>query len=342
MSMHVLVGVAGGIPEPLLRAQSVAGKFFLMFFAIALFAVVFGLVLFFASLFKGRTGEKCPGRAVRRPRDPAARLRPDVPRDPHHHPVVPREVRRGLVLGRQLRRRCSPSPSCCSCCATPPSGSSSCRSSRPAIGLVYAILIDRARGEAFAKALIFLPMAISMVGAQHHLEVRLPVQADLPPADRPAQRHPQGPRVRDPAVPHQRATEHLHADRRHGLDPGRLRDDRALGRHQGDPRRDHRGRQARRRAGLQDVPVHHPAEHPPGPRRRHHDDRHRHAEGLRHRPNHDRRPVRHLGGRQRVLQPELPLQRRRPRRGPRRAAVRARHPDRHLQHPSRCERRPEP
>jgi alpha-glucoside transport system permease protein len=33
------------------------------------------------------------------------------------------------------------------------------------LGLVYAILIDRARGEAVAKALIFLPMAISMVGA---------------------------------------------------------------------------------------------------------------------------------------------------------------------------------
>ncbi len=33
------------------------------------------------------------------------------------------------------------------------------------IGLLFAILIDRARGEAFAKALIFLPMAISLVGA---------------------------------------------------------------------------------------------------------------------------------------------------------------------------------
>jgi alpha-glucoside transport system permease protein len=33
------------------------------------------------------------------------------------------------------------------------------------IGLVYAVLIDRARAEAFAKALIFLPMAISLVGA---------------------------------------------------------------------------------------------------------------------------------------------------------------------------------
>lgn len=33
------------------------------------------------------------------------------------------------------------------------------------LGLLYAVLIDRARGEAIAKALIFMPMAISMVGA---------------------------------------------------------------------------------------------------------------------------------------------------------------------------------
>lgn len=34
-----------------------------------------------------------------------------------------------------------------------------------ALGLIYAVLIDGARGEAFAKSLIFLPMAISGVGA---------------------------------------------------------------------------------------------------------------------------------------------------------------------------------
>jgi len=33
------------------------------------------------------------------------------------------------------------------------------------VGLVYALVVDGARGEAFAKALIFLPMAISFVGA---------------------------------------------------------------------------------------------------------------------------------------------------------------------------------
>ncbi len=33
------------------------------------------------------------------------------------------------------------------------------------VGLVYAVLVDRARSEALAKGLIFLPMAISLVGA---------------------------------------------------------------------------------------------------------------------------------------------------------------------------------
>jgi alpha-glucoside transport system permease protein len=33
------------------------------------------------------------------------------------------------------------------------------------IGIVYAVLVDRSRFEKFAKALVFLPMAISMVGA---------------------------------------------------------------------------------------------------------------------------------------------------------------------------------
>jgi alpha-glucoside transport system permease protein len=33
------------------------------------------------------------------------------------------------------------------------------------VGLVYAVLIDRARFEKFAKALIFMPLAISLVGA---------------------------------------------------------------------------------------------------------------------------------------------------------------------------------
>ncbi|MEV8515922.1 sugar ABC transporter permease [Dactylosporangium sp. NPDC051484] len=34
-----------------------------------------------------------------------------------------------------------------------------------AFGLVYAVLVDKARGEGIAKSLIFMPMAISLVGA---------------------------------------------------------------------------------------------------------------------------------------------------------------------------------
>lgn len=34
-----------------------------------------------------------------------------------------------------------------------------------ALGLIYAVLVDRTRGEKLAKTLVFLPMAISMVGA---------------------------------------------------------------------------------------------------------------------------------------------------------------------------------
>lgn len=33
------------------------------------------------------------------------------------------------------------------------------------VGLLYAIVIDKAKGESFAKALVFMPMAISLVGA---------------------------------------------------------------------------------------------------------------------------------------------------------------------------------
>ena len=88
MATNVLGSVGTGIiPEPFLRAESVGGKFFLMFFAIAFFAAVFGLVLFLASLFKGRRGEKAQGVDLRGAGRHPARRRPDVPRDPHHHPV---------------------------------------------------------------------------------------------------------------------------------------------------------------------------------------------------------------------------------------------------------------
>jgi alpha-glucoside transport system permease protein len=164
MTTHVIAGVAGGIPEPLLRAQSVAGKFFLMFFAIALFAAVFGLVLFLASLFKGRSGERAQGALFV---GPAVFLLAFG----LMYPAI-------LTIIQSFRGKTgegSFSVANYTQMFTQPELLLVLRNTAiwvilvpflaTGVGLLYAILIDRARGEAFSKALIFLPMAISMVGA---------------------------------------------------------------------------------------------------------------------------------------------------------------------------------
>ncbi|GAA2388802.1 sugar ABC transporter permease [Dactylosporangium salmoneum] len=52
-----------------------------------------------------------------------------------------------------------------------------------AVGLVYAVLVDRSRFEAAAKALIFLPMAISFVGASIIWKFVYEYRPDLPGVD---------------------------------------------------------------------------------------------------------------------------------------------------------------
>ena len=59
------------------------------------------------------------------------------------------------------------------------------------IGLVYAVLIDKARIEAVAKALIFLPMAISLVGASIIWKFVYDYRSTENDADRPGQPDPQ-------------------------------------------------------------------------------------------------------------------------------------------------------
>lgn len=164
MVANVLSLAPSGIPEPFLRAESTMGKFFLMFFAVAFFAAVFGLVLFVASLFKGRSGERAQGALFAAP----AVLLLAVGLV---YPAV-------LTIIQSLRGRTGDggfSLENYSAMFTQPELLIVLRNTAlwvilvpflaTAIGLLYAIIIDRARGEAFAKALIFLPMAISMVGA---------------------------------------------------------------------------------------------------------------------------------------------------------------------------------
>jgi alpha-glucoside transport system permease protein len=165
MATNVLGSVGTGIiPEPFLRAESVGGKFFLMFFAIAFFAAVFGLVLFLASLFKGRSGEKAQGAIFVAPA--VFLLAVGL-----MYPAI-------LTMIQSLRGRSGEGGFTLAnytAMFTQPELLLVLRNTAlwvilvpflaTTIGLIYAILIDRARGEAFAKALIFLPMAISMVGA---------------------------------------------------------------------------------------------------------------------------------------------------------------------------------
>jgi alpha-glucoside transport system permease protein len=160
----VIGAVPAAIPEPFLRAQSVPGKFFLMFFAIFFFAVVFGLVLFLASLFKGKNGERVQGALFV---GPAVVLLAIGLMYPAILTIIQslrgRSGEAGFTLDNYVAMFTQPElllvlrNTALWVILVPTLATG--------IGLIYAILIDRARGEAFAKALIFLPMAISMVGA---------------------------------------------------------------------------------------------------------------------------------------------------------------------------------
>ena len=163
--VSVAVGsLPAALPEPLLRASSVPGKFALMFFAILVFAAVFGLILFLATFFKGRSGEKWQGVLFALPAIALLAV--------------------GLVypalntVNMSFKGRTADGPYSLDnyiTMFTSPELLIVLRNTAiwvvfvpflaTAVGLLYAILIDRARGEAFAKALVFLPMAISMVGA---------------------------------------------------------------------------------------------------------------------------------------------------------------------------------
>lgn len=152
------------LPEPLLRAESVGGKFLLMVAAVVIFAAIFGLILFLASLFTGRGGEKVQGALFVLPvvfllavglLYPAVltidqSLRGRTGEGAYSLDNYVQMFTQGELL--LVLRNTALWVVLVPFLAT-------------AIGLLYAILIDRARGEAFAKALIFLPMAISMVGA---------------------------------------------------------------------------------------------------------------------------------------------------------------------------------
>jgi len=144
--------------------MSTGEKFVQMGIAIALFVAVFGVVLFLADRVKSRRGEVLQTTAFVLPAVlmvslgllyPAIRTVWESFRDSNSVKYVGldnyHEVFTNSDLLQVLRN------TALWVVVTPVAAT--------LIGLVYAVLVDRARFEKFAKALIFLPMAISLVGA---------------------------------------------------------------------------------------------------------------------------------------------------------------------------------
>ena len=118
------------------------------------------------------------------------------------------------------------------------------------IGLVYAVLVDRTRTESLSKALVFIPMAISMVGASIIWRFVYDYRPDRVEQIGLANQLLKSLGLETYQFLLHAAVEHAVPHRRDDLDPGRLRHDGALGVDQGHPRRHHRGRQARRRVAA--------------------------------------------------------------------------------------------
>ncbi len=103
------------------------------------------------------------------------------------------------------------------------------------IGLLYAVLVDRARGEAVAKAFIFLPMAISLVGASIIWKFVYEYRPEGVNQIGAGQPDPGLARARSLPVPAPLPVEHAVPYRHHDLDSGGLRNDGALRSDQSDP-----------------------------------------------------------------------------------------------------------
>ncbi len=161
------------------------------------------------------------------------------------------------------------------------------------LGLVIAVLTDRIWWGNIAKSLIFMPMAISFVGASVIWKFVYDYRGEGSDADRPAERHRRGLRRRAAGLDRAAVLEQFLPDGDPDLDPDRLRHGHPVGRPARHPGGDDRGRRHRRRQWLPDLlPDHGPADlghH----RRRLDDDHHHRAQGLRHRARHDQRPVEH-------------------------------------------------
>ena len=147
------------------------GKLTLMFIGIVVFAAVFVGILLIAALFKGRLGEKIQAAAFVGPTIvllvvgliyPAILT---VRRAFHGGQFIDTSIGYAPYVGMRNFQKLFTTPGLGEVFRNTALWVILVPTIATGLGLLYAVLIDRARGEAFAKSLIFLPMAISMVGA---------------------------------------------------------------------------------------------------------------------------------------------------------------------------------
>lgn len=155
--------------------ESAGQKFFTLFLGIAVFSAVFLVILLVASLFKGRTGERVQAVAFVGPTlllialaliYPAIlTIRRAFYSGKFFDPSFGTKRTKGEFVGLDNFQRLWTTPGLPEVMRNTFLWVLLVPLVSTGLGLLYAMLIDRAKGEALAKALIFLPMAISMVGA---------------------------------------------------------------------------------------------------------------------------------------------------------------------------------
>ncbi len=167
------------------------------------------------------------------------------------------------------------------------------------LGLLVAVLADRSRYERFAKALIFMPMAISMVGGAIIWNMMYAVNPSIGMVNAIYTSITGNPPVAWTAS--QPAVEQPVPDRDHDLAAGRVCHGVVFGGDQRHPVRAARSRPSGRRQRDPGVlPDHDPLHHGHHYHSSNHGD-HLHLEDLRRGLGHDRRPVQHPGDRDPVL-----------------------------------------
>ncbi len=164
------------VPHAVVAATESAGtKFLTLFLGLAVFAAVFIGILLLASVFKGRTGERVQAAAFVGPTVVFIALALIYPmiltvrRSFYSGKFFDlnfgTERTRGKFVGTENFEKLWTTPGLPEVFRNTALWVILVPIVATGVGLLYAILIDRAKGEAVAKALIFLPMAISMVGA---------------------------------------------------------------------------------------------------------------------------------------------------------------------------------